>query len=185
MFQQESEETLFTFIMTRLKSFKKIVFYDNACNLYQYMASREGSVSLSMQFVVDHFHSVGHVNCPSSLRQPHNDLLRGINASVCEQSNAMLQSVKTQIAFMLQHNFTGYLRFYIASLNERRLKQMLDLVNKDDLAARNHLQLARQMDDVHNHFFGTSFAPRISHACSLCEASRRTVCSEGGLTFGD
>ncbi len=44
---------------------------------------------------------------------------------------------------------------------------------------------ARQMDDVHNHFFGTSFAPRISHACSLCEASRMTVCAEGGLTFGD
>ena len=170
MYQRESEETFFTMLLTHLESFRKIFFYDNACNLLKYFC-REPGVMKDLRLLVDKFHSKCHINCPSGCRHETYDILSLFNSEVCEQFNSLLGHIKTQAAFMTQIRFTYYVRFYLSQRNALRRQNMLASVTKCMLKAQEHLALRTQMDQVYRGIYDENPTPP-SCLCDICKAAR-------------
>jgi hypothetical protein len=170
MYQRESEETFFSMLVTHLESFRKIFFYDNACNLLKYFC-REPGVLKDLRLLVDKFHSKCHINCPSGTRHETYDVLSVLNSEVCEQFNSLLLHIKTQAAFMTQFHFTCYVRFYISQRNSLRHQKLLRDISKSPLTAQAHLHLRSRMDSIFQEMYDESH-PTPSSPCDLCVAAK-------------
>ena len=100
------------------------IFYDNACELAEYVKSRESGFFANTQFYHDKFHGFSH-KCPRSLDSGRiNSLItKGTNTSVCEEINSFLQRIKGAGRLMSQNHFAFFLQFFIYQWNrDNRLK---------------------------------------------------------------
>jgi hypothetical protein len=171
MYQRESEETFFSMLVTYLESFRKIFFYDNACNLLKYFCREPGALK-DLRLLVDKFHSKCHINCPSGTRHETYDAFSVFNSEVCEQFNALLGHIKTQSAFMTQTHFTYYVRFYLSQRNLLRRQRLLKEVTSCKLKAQDHLYLRSQVDFIYREMYGETPPPR-SYSCDICTSAAK------------
>ena len=83
--------------------------YDNSCKLYQYVLNRQPSHFQNTNFFVDRFHWRGHVGCSGGyfLDKYTTSDIATINSQVNEQTNAGLQQIKGQIAYMKPENYVS------------------------------------------------------------------------------
>ena len=87
------------------------IFYDNACQLHDYVLSRESGFFSNSQMFLDVFHSWSH-KCPAVYRSQR---LVGFdsNTQICEQINSFLQPLKRSSYQMSQSTFTFILQYFI------------------------------------------------------------------------
>ena len=63
------------------------VRYDNACNLLDYLLSREPLLAAKLRFFVDKWHHKGHVRCSPFMSHAQDPASGSLNSSVREQCN--------------------------------------------------------------------------------------------------
>ncbi len=100
----------------RARSWHAVFVYDNACKLHQYCLHREprlfqNTLFLGACFLVDRFHWRGHNGCSSgyNLHLYGEPNLKSLNSQVNEQTNADLQKIRGQLAYMTPLKFHFHL----------------------------------------------------------------------------
>ena len=102
-----------------------IILYNNSCKLHQYILNRQPSHFQNTNFFVDWFHWRGYVGCSSgySLDKYTTSDVATINSQVNEQTNAGLQRIKGQIAYMKPENFMFHVKQFLSITNmDKRAK---------------------------------------------------------------
>ena len=118
----ESPRIPFQIFLTRFLHPPKVIIYDNACKLHQYILNREPDHFKATKFLVDRFHWRGHVGCSSGYnlsKYPGFDM-GAINSQVNEQANAGLQRIKAHISYMKEDNFMFHVKLFLALTNNRK-----------------------------------------------------------------
>ena len=101
------------------------VIHDDACHVLRYSPKHQNTSPLarqisSMSWVLDRFHSAGHVDswckerCHPSV---HEELMRDVNSSACERVNAQLGRHKFVYRAMQKGNSTFFLSEVVDSRN--------------------------------------------------------------------
>jgi hypothetical protein len=126
----ESPELIFTFLFTRLLDGKKVIFYDNACNLQDFCYKREPWFFRDTIFLSDRFHQKDHTKCSSGFDANMYWWAKFINTQVCEIGNSVTNKIKTQAAFMTIDHFYLYVRFYLMCCNRRRKETIIDSLKR-------------------------------------------------------
>ena len=97
----------------------RVVVYDNACKLHVDCLNREPGHFQKTLFLVDHFHWRGHTGCSScyNLDLYGEPMLKTLNSQINEQTNADLQKIQGQLAYMTPANFQIHLALFISVKN--------------------------------------------------------------------
>ena len=106
MDKRESPRTAFDILVTRFKTLPSVIVYDNACRLHAMALKREPLRFQNTKFLVDRFHSKGHT-CSKGYHMDTykcDEKIRAINSQLCEQSNARLRNMTSQVACMSSDN---------------------------------------------------------------------------------
>jgi hypothetical protein len=194
----ESPETAFTWMYSRLPDGKRVVIYDNACNLLMYIMGRTPHFFQETLLFVDRLHQKNHVNC-SSGKSPSlyihwyiprcfsNPLLvigfdmstffflDNINSQAAEQFNSLLQRINTQVSFMTTRNFQTYTKHYMAGRNEIHLKALLEKIRKEPKFATKCLSNAQSLRVIANTFWHEGDHPvKVPDECScdICKTAK-------------
>ena len=122
MRNHESPRTPFQIFFTRFLQPPKVIIYDNACKLHQYILNREPDHFKSTKFLIDRFHWKGHVGCSSgyNLKNYSTFDMTAINSQVNEQANAGLQRIKSHVSYMKEDNFVFHIKLFLALTNNRK-----------------------------------------------------------------
>ena len=97
----------------------RVVVYDNACKLHVDCLNRETGHFQKTLFLVDHFHWRGHTGCSScyNLDLYGEPMLKTLNSQINEKTNADLQKIRGQLAYMTPANFQIHLALFISVKN--------------------------------------------------------------------
>jgi CxC4 like cysteine cluster associated with KDZ transposases len=114
----ESPRMVYEVLMTRFSENPCIVFYDNACNLLEYILNRDPYPLRNISFFVDGFHYASHKNCsPGFDTKQYPALLKQYNTSLVEQKNAKIARFKQTNPSKKYRTMVAGLRFAIALMN--------------------------------------------------------------------
>lgn len=128
MASQEGPRTPFEILFTRFKEAPSMVVYDNACNLQRYVMKRAPHFFRHTAFRIDRLHVYAHKGCssgynlgeyPAQMAVANGISLIALNTQVAEQVNSLLESIRTQVAFMTHDNAMMYIKYYLAKYNMR------------------------------------------------------------------
>jgi len=127
MQEYESVHTAFELIVERFEVPPGMIIYDNACNLYRYGMMRCPGLFSQIRFMIDNFHSPGHIMCQPSFRFRHfpDDVVymlghvtgRQLNTQAVEQTNSKLRRFQNALGFMTQDNYISFIRVISCLLN--------------------------------------------------------------------
>lgn len=127
MQEYESVHTAFEMIVERFEIPPGMIIYDNACNLYRYGMMRCPAIFSQIRFMIDNFHSTGHIMCQPSFRFRHfpDDVAymlghingRQLNTQAVEQTNSKLRRFQNALGFMTQENYISFIRVISCLLN--------------------------------------------------------------------
>lgn len=96
----------------------KIVIYDNACNLEEYISNRYSKHFKDTTFYVDAFHYKSHVNCaPTYDSGLYKEKLKNVNTSLLEQKNSRIRYIKPTAPYLKARTFMAKLRYTVLKLN--------------------------------------------------------------------
>ena len=109
----EGRKDVFSSLYKYLEKSPEHIFYDFACQLYEYCLNREPELFKNTSFWHDLFHSIGHV-CGINFKSGHVRGLEGVNTEICEQWNSFLQCIKYTGSHLTQDHFSFLLQFFIA-----------------------------------------------------------------------
>ena len=93
----ESPKTAFDFLMCYLRKMPRIVIYDNACNLHNYVLRREPRRFKHTRFLIDRLHAPGH-RC---------SLGYGMDTSKADDVVLNINSMSSDIAIQHRRVFLG------------------------------------------------------------------------------
>ncbi|KAK9915762.1 hypothetical protein WJX75_003857 [Coccomyxa subellipsoidea] len=133
MMNKESPKTAFDLLYTRFNTAPKMVIYDNACNLHRYVLRRAPRFFSRAAFRIDRLHIFNHVGCSSgyNLEKYPQDMavvggltLRKLNSQACEQSNSILERIRTQVAYMGHENAFTYCKYFLSQHNVQAIERL-------------------------------------------------------------
>ena len=101
---------------THMEEAPKVVFYDYACNLNEYVKNRESGFFKNTRFYHDIFHGYTH-KCSTVFRCSGLNGFEQTNTSICEQFNSYIKRIKASARLLSQAHFTFYLQFFIDQWN--------------------------------------------------------------------
>ena len=124
MSHSESPKTPFDIFLRRFAPYlpQLRIFYDNACNLHQYILNREPSRFSETIFLVDRLHYQDHTSCSegySTNSYNCDTSIRHMNTQLNEQANAELRHLSTQIAYMRPENVMVHVKTFLAERNRK------------------------------------------------------------------
>ena len=99
----ESPRTAFDLLVRRFgDKMPQLVLYDNSCHLQQYSMKREPRRFIHTRFLLDRMHDKNHVCTEGYSMDTYSadTNIEAINSQVCEQANAHLRRIATQLAYM-------------------------------------------------------------------------------------
>ncbi|XP_077992815.1 uncharacterized protein LOC144446848 [Glandiceps talaboti] len=123
MEQHESPALPFKIIKQRFKTAPRIIVYDNSCKLHQYCLNREPVFFKNTMFLVDRLHWCNHTGCSSGYNMKTyktNIEISNLNSQICEQTNATISRIKSQLAYMLLDNFVFHAALFLAVTNNKK-----------------------------------------------------------------
>ena len=95
----------------------RIVFYDHACSLSEYVKNRESSFFKNTRFYHDIFHGFTD-KCSPAFRCSTLNGLEQTNASICKQFSSFIKRIKASARFLTQPHFTFYLQFFYRTMEQ-------------------------------------------------------------------
>ncbi|XP_070549105.1 uncharacterized protein [Ptychodera flava] len=122
MQQHESPALPFRIIKQRFHTAPRIIIYDNCCKLHQYCLNREPAFFKNTMFLVDRLHWCNHTGCSSGYNMntyKTNSEIKNLNSQICEQTNAAVSRIKSQLAYMLPDNFIFHAALFFAISNKK------------------------------------------------------------------
>ncbi|XP_077986107.1 uncharacterized protein LOC144440592 [Glandiceps talaboti] len=125
MKQHESPATPFKIIKQRFQRAPRIIVYDNGCKLHQYCLNREPEFFKHTIFLVDRLHWCNHTGCSSgyNMNVYKNSEVRTLNSQICEQTNAVIARIRSQLAYMLPDNFILHTAIFLSMANNKTKSQ--------------------------------------------------------------
>ena len=129
----ESPRIPFEMLMRRFEKMPRIIIYDNGCQLHAYVLKREPTRFKDTKFLVDRLHYRNHVGCSIGYSMDHyasNEEIRDVNSQVCEQLNADLRLLATQIAHMTPDNAMYHLTIFLALRNGQKNAKLRNKSNE-------------------------------------------------------
>ncbi|XP_070550589.1 uncharacterized protein [Ptychodera flava] len=118
----ESPAVAFRILKRRFSKAPRIVIYDNACKLHQYCLNREPAFFKNTMFLVDRLHWCNHTGCSSGYNMKtyrDNKEIVELNSQICEQMNASISRIKSQLAYMLPDNFVFHAALFLSIINRK------------------------------------------------------------------
>lgn len=107
LLEQETPKSVWNALASRFPKAPKVVIYDNACNLYDYVHNRTPNEFIETIFLSDPFHWAHHINCSHSFNAKYyRSLLRDIVTIIHEQKNSRLANLKITAPSMRYDSFT-------------------------------------------------------------------------------
>lgn len=117
----ESPKLIAEILLTRFSKAPRIVLYDNACNLSEFVLNRYPVPFEGTRFFVDGFHFSSHVNCsPSYNSADHPSLTKSLNTSLVEQKNSQLRFLKQTSPFLKFITFAIKLIYSMYNINKSK-----------------------------------------------------------------
>lgn len=95
----------------------RIVFYDHACSLSEYVKNRESSFFKNTRFYHDIFHGFTD-KCSPAFRCSTLNGLEQTNASICKQFSSFIKRIKASARFPTQPHLTFYLQFFYRTMEQ-------------------------------------------------------------------
>ena len=119
--QAESPKLIFQLLYCLWKKPVGALGYDNNCTEETYILNREPWFFRFTRFFIDWFHFRGHTHCSDNYNSKFYEFIT--NASMSEQKNAFLSSLKEHAPFMNQFTLLWYLRLYLFMRNRHASEQ--------------------------------------------------------------
>lgn len=121
----ESPNDFFSLLLTRFPKDKlpKVVIYDNACKLVEYILNREPWMLQYIIFMVDAFHYGGcqetHIHkCPHAFDKSFQPAVSFINAQYQEHGNSFLNMFKSSLRTMSRGRAYQFIRMVLTEWNK-------------------------------------------------------------------
>ena len=129
MSHSESPKTPFDIFLRRFSPFlpQMRIFYDNACNLHQYILNREPARFAETTFLVDRLHYQDHSACSegySTNIYNADPTIKKMNTQLNEQANADLRNLSKQVSYMKPENVMVHAKVFLAERN-RKVKTVI------------------------------------------------------------
>lgn len=116
----ESPKIISQFLLTRFKTMPKVILYDNACNLLEFILNRSPIPFEDTRFYVDAFHYESHINCSNSFNSAdHPIITKDLNTSLVEQKNSKLRLLKRTAPYLTFKTFAYKIVYAIMSINKK------------------------------------------------------------------
>jgi hypothetical protein len=124
----EGHNDVFSALFTRWPKAPRYIIYDFACALAPYCWIRELQYFKDTIFLIDDFHSVGHVWCSKacflSTYAKWNPVLRQINSSAAECGNSSLLRVRKSMRYMSQDRCILFVHRFLAVWNRMQRRKL-------------------------------------------------------------
>jgi len=107
----------------RWKVAPKVVLYDFACGLAEYCNLREPKFFENTLFLVDDFHSKGHVGCSKAAHLKHYRRVPGLNllnSSLVESANKVMGKIANQVAYMKESRANILIHSFVCTQNRKQ-----------------------------------------------------------------
>ena len=130
----ESPRIPFDILMRRFQTMPRIIIYDNACKLHTYCLKREPARFKDTKFLVDRLHFRNHIACTlgySMDTYSSDEEIKQLNSQVCEQANADIRLLATQIAHMTPDNAMHHLSVFLSIRNMKKHVKMRQLAENE------------------------------------------------------
>jgi hypothetical protein len=125
----ESPQHVYSILCTRFITLPKVVIYDNACNLAEYVYNRAPLLFKDVLFVSDAFHQKNHIACARTFDPQIYPQLEALNTVLHEQKNDNLAKLKHTCRRMNYRSFVLMLRHFLVVLDvqqkNRNLKNII------------------------------------------------------------
>ena len=116
----EPERTVYRLLSTRWKDMPRFFFYDNGCNVHNFIQARDPGLFKNVQFIIDRLHWSSHLQCSSAFNPSLFAHLQELNTQLCEQLNSQLARLAPNLYFFTRLNFLFHLRSDLYWLNTKR-----------------------------------------------------------------
>lgn len=117
MDRSEGRAEPFAFLSAYLKTPPRLVLYDFACALHEYILNRASVHFADTMCEVDKLHWCNHQSCSQAYNSSLYPQLRGANSQVAEQSNSTFERIKASVQQMEQRSFMWHMRMYASKRN--------------------------------------------------------------------
>jgi hypothetical protein len=123
----EGRNDAFSLLYTRWEKAPRIVIYNFACALAPYCMLREPKFFKNTLFLIDSFHSSGHMRCSRACfvdnYRKSNPQLQSVNTSAAECGNSGLQKIRVSLSCMSQRHAVIFTNLFLAMWNRARIRK--------------------------------------------------------------